>query len=78
MDNSKLKEIKDAFVENDTKLVKAFNEGTDTYGVGIERQLYFLQTRMLLVASVVNQFLDQLIEATNEEPTDGKIEEQTK
>jgi hypothetical protein len=74
MNKEKLKEIRDNFVENDTKLVKAFNEGADTYGVGIERQLYFLQTRMLLVASVLNQFLDQLIETTEEESTDGKVE----
>jgi hypothetical protein len=74
MDKLKLKEIRDTFVKNDTKLVNAFNEGTDSYGVGVERQLYFLQTRMLLVASVINQFLDQLIEATEEEPTDGKVQ----
>jgi hypothetical protein len=73
MDKLKLKEIKDAFIENDTKLVDAFNKGTDIYGAGIERQLHFLQTRMLLTASVLNQFLDQLIEATEEEPTDGKV-----
>jgi len=73
MDKLKLKEIRDTFVKNDTKLVNAFNEGTDSYGIGVERQLYFLQTRMLLVASVLNQFLDQLIETTEEEPTNGKV-----
>jgi hypothetical protein len=70
MNKEKLKEIKNAFIENDTKLVKAFNEGTDTYGIGIERQLYFLQTRMLLTVSVLNQMLDTLIE----EHTNGEIE----
>jgi len=73
MDKSKLKDIKNSFIDNDTKLVEAFNKGSEIYGASIERQLHFLQTRVLLSSSI----LARLLETLTEEINDGQIEKQT-
>lgn len=73
MNKEKIKTILEAFTSNDTKLVNAFNTGSEIYGSSIERQLHFVQTRLLLNSSVLSQLLHILTEETD----DGKIKEQT-